>query len=185
MNGYAIQLGFTGKRAEELNEVYRYFDSPVLKVLGAPQLSLAVFEKDENRGYIEAATSFAASTSLKKIAIEGVGSFPGSGHIAYLKVALDALLKHEHLRLHSELGKGGMESLTYYRPGQWIPHLTLTMEDEALQKRVLAESDNMDFCCDIEIGSVRVIKFMPVEVLAIIPMQSHLGDIRTEAVPKA
>lgn len=175
MNGFAIQIGFKGELLSRIQKAFEEVESPVLAVGGQPHLSLAVFYRDQKEKFVSSTFQFARKLRLTKVSVDGVGSFPGDEHVAFLSVALNNDLSEAHDTLHALLENEKVESHFYYQPGIWKPHITISMGDETIKEKCLERIPQMNLFGELEVDAVRVVKFRPVKVINEIKITEQTG----------
>lgn len=73
-----------------------------------------------------------------KVTIEGFGFFEAPSKVVYLKVLKTDELIEIHKKINNSLAKCSENLFEYYKPENWVPHITLAMDD-------LSETDFNNF----------------------------------------
>lgn len=67
----------------------------------------------------------AQEQSVFRVRTTGLGIFTGDAPVLFIPVVRDHALASFHRILWNEISRAASEAVTYYRPDQWIPHITL------------------------------------------------------------
>jgi 2'-5' RNA ligase len=81
----------------------------------------------------------AQTTSPFAVATAGVAAFTGAQPILYVPVVRTAELSFRQERLWDAIGDACTRAVDYYKPSNWVPHVTLAergLEDESLSLAV-------------------------------------------------
>jgi len=135
--GYAIELNFdkgTSNIFKKLWTSLKYHEicSFMADHSTLPHVALIVFSNDVAtfEARIESiAKDFFAKEPPFKMDITGIGIFPGDGNVVYLNPVVTPRLLDCHKRLYKRIcDEGyGQHVSDHYKPGQWVPHITMTM----------------------------------------------------------
>ncbi len=89
-----------------------------------PHLSLAVADRLDPRQVTDALAGLPAAPPLR-LSFQYVGQFVG--RVLWLGPTPTAELLDHHAAVHDRLTRAGVAVSELYRPGQWVPHCTLSM----------------------------------------------------------
>lgn len=102
---------------------------------------------------------FAKTQSSFTVRTTGLGLFTGGYPVLYIPVIRDANLTNLHENLWPEVSKAGAGIEEYYRPAQWLPHISLCFGD--VDNNTLAEAVRLlgerDFNWEIPINNLALI----------------------------
>ena len=136
-------------------------------------VSLGIYDgQDPPPGFAKALARFAAQTTALDLPLAGIGIFPGRLSVLYLAPVVPPALPALHGAFH-EATAGVVPALReHYRPGAWVPHVTLAL-DVAPEALAAATEIVRETWAPIRVGLValRLIRFFPVETLAIHPLR--------------
>ncbi len=89
-----------------------------------PHLTLAIYQDDiATDGLLAALPALAEAWEPVPIVVAGYGVFPASGVVSAAPIVTSILLDR-HARIHAALAD--LRCRPDYRPGLWMPHVTLT-----------------------------------------------------------
>jgi 2'-5' RNA ligase len=99
---------------------------------------------------------FAASKASFKVRTSGLGIFTGPNPVLHLRVVRSPELTQFHEVLWQEISRTGSDFWDYYHPANWMPHITIGMNDmnkDNLSQIVpfLAERD---FCWEMTVDNI-------------------------------
>lgn len=106
--------------------------NPEAKVM--PHFSYHVAETYEVEPLVEFLTEVAAGQRPFTITATGLALFPGAEPVAYIPIVRNQELTNLHARLWSRLNTIAEQSIDYYAPQNWFPHITLGHTDVTLEK---------------------------------------------------
>jgi len=169
--GFAIEL-YLDEEAESRvlafrDMIYRDGVKPVQGLMNdKPHVSLAVFPKVDGGNLLDVTAEFAATLTRFNFRLGAVGTFPTSDNVLFLYPVPSPRLLEVHAELHARLFYAGMESSSYYRPGNWVPHLTLefNIAREELCQSVGIFKENFTPITG-EFTQLGVVRFRPIEYL--------------------
>lgn len=95
-----------------------------------PHLSLAVYDDLPLDGVAAALDALAVGTGNTDLLISSIGAFPAAGaaSVAFLAPAVTEPLLALHHYCYRALAPLGHSCWEQYRPGHWVPHVTVAME---------------------------------------------------------
>jgi 2'-5' RNA ligase len=118
-----------------VDEAAQFEQASSIRALGyPPHITLARYPEISLSLLREAAASL-GSTKPIALTFDRIGLFDVDPVILWLSPQADQHLLEAHGRVHETAGPSRCDP--HYRPGQWIPHLTLAMSI-AIQRRALA-----------------------------------------------
>jgi 2'-5' RNA ligase len=129
---FAIELLFDPQSDESVRKLGNLLEKKriptILNAHGAsPHVTLAVFEKFTRNRVIPLLTRLAKKFDPIPFSLSSLGSFPGPEKALFLAPVVTPPLIELHQLLHSSLRGIARGAMDYYRPGQWMPHCTLSM----------------------------------------------------------
>jgi 2'-5' RNA ligase len=129
---FAIELLFdakTDKAVRRLGNLLEKKKIPtILSARGAsPHVSLAVFDEFNRKRVFRLLERLAERFPPTPFELESLGSFTGEDRALFLAPVVTPDLLNLHHRLHLALKNMVKGTLSYYLPGQWVPHCTLGM----------------------------------------------------------
>jgi 2'-5' RNA ligase len=172
--GYAVELFFDTSADETLRRLFALTDSVMLRVHASPHISLAVFDDVDTSRLIDVVCSFAERTHEFNVRFSSVGIFPTGENVVFLAPVVTDELLALHRSFHGELDSVGLSCDEYYRPGRWVPHSTITMENElsrALEAvKLIREAKIVG---EYPINQVHVVEYRPAVSLASFTLQKN------------
>jgi 2'-5' RNA ligase len=165
---YAVTLGLDPVAAAAVSGLLvRLADAGVaddiLRLGYAPHVTLAVYPEAVGAAALRAAID-GLSWAAVPVSFPALGVFPGPPWVLWLAPVVTARL----LQMQAELLATAPAVEPHYRPGAWMPHLTLTEElaDGAAAGRALAVlAEEWQPVAGV-LERVELVHFRPVEVLA-------------------
>lgn len=128
--GYAVELFLEDPAAEAIRKLFNLTESLMAQIGASPHVSLAVFDSVDTSTLIDVVHSFAEDTSEFNIRLSSIGIFPGKENVVFLAPVITIELLALHQRFHDRLNAAELISDPYYLPGAWVPHCTITMEEQ-------------------------------------------------------
>lgn len=165
---FAITLRFDAATAPVIAAMWRSLaaagiDSDRHDLGYAPHITLAVYADDAPVATLRNALEHLSGTWQPLcVTLAGLGVFPGPSAILWAVPAVTPALLDRHAALHAALP--GLAPQEHYRPGAWVPHVTLTggLADPApalaLLLRLWRPAAGW-------LDRVELVRFRPVEVL--------------------
>lgn len=101
----------------------------------------------------------AASTPPFRVTTSGLGIFPGPSPVVFVPVVRSPQLTALHKRLWPQVDRRAQNGQAYYRPENWVPHITLGHGDlcEVNLARVVDRLARLDLYWDMAIDNLAVI----------------------------
>lgn len=167
---YAVTLRLDPTSAVRVERIWRAIadlvgEDHALQLGYGPHLTLTVLPDSAPAKVVEAAVFQAARTwNTLPLVLVGLGVFPGPHPVLWaVPVVTDALLA-QHEALHAALGP--LPVYPHYRPGAWVPHVTLTAEGRSPAAQILdAALSVWDGPIEGQFDRVELVRFRPVAVL--------------------
>jgi 2'-5' RNA ligase len=100
--------------------------SPMLELGFPPHLTLMVCQDLNLEGLRSRLPEFIASHPPLPVSFTGVGIFNGPYPVVYLSVTLNRALLDLHANFWKTISPYNHGESSYYRPGMWVPHVTLS-----------------------------------------------------------
>ena len=94
-----------------------------------PHFSYHVSPHYEQAQLIPLLQAFAQQTAVFTIRTTGLGIFTGSHPVVYIPVVRTPSLTALHQTLWTQVETTSQQSIVYYEPKQWLPHITLAHGD--------------------------------------------------------
>ena len=140
---FAVELDLDDAAAERVLALCRSLEDELgiatINSLGArPHVSLAVYDAFPAAEGAAELAAFAASIEPMPIAIASLGCFPASG-VVFLAPVMTAELLALHRGYHGAMAHRGAACWEHYRPGHWVPHVTIAMDLDAATMTRAAE----------------------------------------------
>lgn len=133
---YAVHLDLDAEAQARLAPLQAVFESDAAtetpRRLGAPlHLSLAVYDALPAEPLAPRLAAFAQGLAPLPLALAQLGLFPGERPVAFLGPLVDEPLLALHRRFHERFADLAAACWPHYRPGQWVPHVTIAMGGDA------------------------------------------------------
>ena len=106
----------------DLNERFQLFDSAIPF---NPHFSYHVAESYENAHIPDLMDEIARKTAVFTIKANGLGIFPAPEPILYIPVTRTIQLNLFHEKIWTTFNPIAHESVAYYHPDNWFPHITI------------------------------------------------------------
>ena len=132
--GYAVELFYDSESEQAVCEIWdglgASLGQPSLSELGArPHVSLAVYSDGlDTTGFREQLLEFAQSLAPFEFKLINVGTFPGSEGVVFLAPVATRPLLALHARFHQFFSQYDESGMSYYQPGNWVPHCTVAID---------------------------------------------------------
>ncbi len=165
--GYAVELFLEDSAAEAIRKLFELTGSLMLRIEASPHVSLAVFDNVDKSRLIDVARSFAEDTQAFNIRLCSIGLFPGEENTVFLAPVVTTELLMLHKFFHDKLKAAGLSSDSNYLPGAWVPHCTITMEEQLPRTLETIKAIHMKKVLgEYPVSKIHVVKFRPVVSLA-------------------
>ena len=175
--GYAIVLFFDLPSCQRIEDLQKGISQAAgLPAPGndrpRPHITLAVFDTLAN---IEPANrvikNFSHAVFPFEIKLESVGWFPMEDGVMFLGPVVTRQLLDVHESLHRLLNGEGLISVSYYRPGKWVPHCTISSGlPRHAASMVLNEILQSKVFVSVALIEVGLVEFNPVKYLSTFPL---------------
>ena len=148
--------------------------SSIMARLGIrPHISLAGLDDLEPGSLCGELRALSETTRPLTVNLSAVGTFPTAQGVVYLAPAVSPALVRLHEALHARLGALGLSSADYYRPGNWVPHCTVTIN---LPPDQVAAAVNVCRASNVfrpaQLTEIALVEYMPIAELCVF----RLGD---------
>ncbi len=126
---YAITLRLDSLSAPSIETMWRDliaagFDAKGPRIAYPPHVTLAIFpEETPAEPLVACVERRATEWTALPFRLSGFGFFPGPSPILWAAPVVTAALLARHAELHAALPD--LEADPHYRPGAWVPHITL------------------------------------------------------------
>jgi 2'-5' RNA ligase len=165
--GYAVELFLRDDESKAISELFSATRSILANIGTTPHISLAVFNDVDVPKLTRIVRTFAACTAPFAMRFSSVGVFPGEENVVFLAPVVTASVLELHASLHEQLAVEGLSCHPYYLPGEWVPHLAVTMEEPIIQStETIKAIHDADVLGDYTIDNVNVVQFRPVVTLS-------------------
>ena len=137
--GYAIELFYDDASERAVRDIWdglgAALGKPSLSELGArPHVSLAVYGDGlDTNGFPERLLEFARSIDPFDFMLSSLGTFPGQEGVVFLAPVVTRRLLAVHARFHEVFSKHENAGMSYYLPGNWVPHCTVAIDLSAAE----------------------------------------------------
>ena len=113
--------------------------SPIYNGLYRPHLTLGIWDFGNIELVKEALRGVLGSLVPIGLRFETVGQFPGEEGVTFLAPVPDTALFDMHAQVHGLCLKHGSPASSYYAPGRWVPHCTMTWKVSRREVLLVAE----------------------------------------------
>lgn len=168
--GFAVEMFFDEETEERFQTLWRTLSekqiSSVLPAVGShPHISFVAFETVDIGGLYEPLRAFAERIEPFTVKLSAIGVFPSAEGVVYIAPVVTGEMLEVHGMLHRCLNELGVPSISYYRPGQWIPHCTVAINLPPEKVSVAVEiCRSSDVFGDARLVKVGLVEFRPVRV---------------------
>ena len=165
--GYAVELYFKSGESETIHRLFKTTNSILADIDAKPHISLAVFDEVDIPRLCVILHEFAARLEPLTIRFSYIGLFPGTENIVFLAPVVTESLISAHAMLHRYLADADMKCHSYYLPGAWVPHCTITAEELLAQAtETIQKIHSAQVLGEYHFDSIHLVKFRPVVSLA-------------------
>ena len=174
--GYAIALNLSQASAARVVRLWEdlagaSISSAMLDLGAQPHVSLAVVDELDPARIRADLGRLAEATSSLSMDLASAGTFPTAAGVVFLAPVVTPELLEVHRGFHRLLSDRGVESVAYYRPGNWVPHCTVAIDvvadkvGAALEICVRSEAFGT-----VELDELSLISFRPVREIYTYPL---------------
>jgi 2'-5' RNA ligase len=166
---YAVTLLLDGGAAAHIRQMWRALAEQAgaddtIRLGYVPHVSLAVLPDEVPISEVEETVSRAVEGWIPlSMVLAGFGVFPGIPPVIWAAPVVTAGLLARHASLCADLMPFGIHP--HYRPGYWVPHVTLSQEGPSSARAVEVLTSIWDGPITARLQSVDLIRFRPVTVL--------------------
>jgi 2'-5' RNA ligase len=129
-----------------------------------PHVTLAVLPDDAPISEVgEAMLQAAEGWTTFSVNLSGFGVFPGTPPVIWAAPVVTAGLLARHASLCTDLKPFGVHP--HYRPGHWVPHVTLSQEGPSSARAIEIVTSMWDGPITAQLERVELVRFLPVTVL--------------------
>jgi 2'-5' RNA ligase len=150
----------------------------VLGIGDVHHVSLAVYEDLPAQRFATDLARFAEAVQPITVRLANIGIFAGARSVLFLSPVVTEQLLALHHRFHDAFGAFAGSCWEHYRPGRWVPHVTLAMNaaSPSLQKAVTEVTTRWK-PLEIQLDAIRLVRFRPVHTIYRATLQAeHLRD---------
>ena len=166
---YAVTLPLDANAAAHIRQMWRTLAEQVgaddaIRLGYVPHISLAVLSSEKPIPKLEEVVSRAIEgwVTLSTV-LAGVGVFPGTSPVIWAAPVVTTDLLTRHASLCAALVPFGIHP--HYRPGYWVPHVTLSQQAPSLSRAIEAVTSTWDGPFPVSLERVELVRFLPVIVL--------------------
>ncbi len=142
-------------------------DETIVALGNVHHLSLAVYDRLPGAGFEERLARFADAARTLPITLSSVAAFPGEQSVLHLAPVPGAALIELHRRYHDAFRNADAACWDHYRPGRWMPHVTLAMNVAPdVLGRAVAEVGQNPWPLEARLDHLTLIEAPPVRILA-------------------
>lgn len=175
---YVVQLdlGAGASRIAELCDALDPAVETVRRLGDVPHLSLAIYDELNVDACAVRLGAFAETLQPLTLRLAGIGVFAAATHVLYAAPVVTQELLTLHRRFHDSFAPPGAACHEHYRPGAWVPHVTLALNLSAAQLHAAFGTTTSQWTPFAgEIDAVRLIRYRPVEMLFHRPLRAALN----------
>jgi 2'-5' RNA ligase len=168
---YTVQLDLNTADDSEIAKISDWLEripglETVSRIGDVHHISLAVNEDLPVEPFVAELEQFAAGVSPIVVQLAHLGVFPGVPSVLFLGPVMTKELFALHHRFHSAFASFAGACGGHYRPGRWVPHVTLAMNAEpASLREAIAETMEHWKPASARFDAIRLIRFPPVETI--------------------
>jgi 2'-5' RNA ligase len=176
---YAITLPLDDAAAGHINRMWRALaeqtgDDSEIRLGYSPHITLTILADTAPVGEIEdIAFRVARDWEALSVTLAGVGVFPGVPPVIWAAPTVTQQLLAIHASLYAALAS--LPVHPHYQPAAWVPHVTLTKENQAPAARSIeAVTSVWEGPITARLERIELVKFRPVEILRSEALRSKL-----------
>jgi 2'-5' RNA ligase len=171
---YAVHLDLESRIADQLAPSISYLESlgstvETSRRLGdVSHMSLGIYESFKAADVLPRIDTFVSTIRPFGSRLSSIGVFPGETSVLFLAPVATQELLDLHERFHATFADHRSVCWPHYRPGAWVPHVTLAMNlDRSVLPAAMAEVSRTWEPIDARFTALRVVQFRPVQVICI------------------
>jgi 2'-5' RNA ligase len=174
---YAAELeldaGAARVAVEAMQHLERTSGLETPRALGVPpHLSLAVWETVEPAELRPRLDAIARELTPPLLRLGSLGLFGGASAVLFLAPVPSAELLDFHAAFHRAFADLDPQCWPYYRPGRWVPHVTLAAGLDASAVGTAAAAVAPGWSpIEAQVAALGLIRFRPVELLHRVPFE--------------
>jgi 2'-5' RNA ligase len=159
---YAVTLLIDETDALKLKSAFISAGCPDAYTVVSPHISLAVFGKVVRSELVKAVEIFAGKTPPFTVSFSSLGIFPGIKNVVFLAPVVTKRLLDIHGRFHEILQSRKIQSDCVYLPGKWVPHCTITREDNiAVSLDTMSRVQSQPIFTQFRLSRAQIFKLKP------------------------
>ncbi len=136
-----------------------------------PHLTVAISPALDAGELREPLASWCGARGPVAVRLSSVGTFPGAEGVVFLAPVVTAELLVFHGELHALLAALGVTSVAAYRPGLWVPHITLaTGVPDAMLGEALRLARQAPVFRNVSLVRVALAEFPPLRGIVSYPL---------------
>lgn len=141
-----------------------------------PHLTLAILPALDPESLRQSLRAWCLDTPPLALEIASAGSFPTAEGVVYLAPVVTMRLLEMHAQVDHLLLEAGLQGMQPYRPGFWVPHVTVGYQlgADALRGAIGLVREADVFYTGV-LTQVAVCEFPPLEVLYAFPLRGEAG----------
>jgi 2'-5' RNA ligase len=172
---YAVTLPLDGAAAAHIRRMWcalaeQAGADDAIRLGYVPHVTLAVLPNEAPISEVEEAVfRVVAGWATLSVVLAGFGVFPSAPPVVWAVPIVTAGLLARHASLCADLACFGIHP--HYRPGHWVPHVTLSQEGPSSARAIEVVTSTWDGPIGARLERVELVRFLPVEVLRSQPLK--------------
>lgn len=173
---YAVELELDARAIAAVDRLSRRLESELsietVRQLGAaPHISLAIYDDLHVDAFLPRLAAFAGEVRPIPVPLASLGIFPGAASVIFVAPVVSDGLLALHRHYHKAFADHDAAAWGHYRPGFWVPHVTLAMDlDLPMASRAVASLTAGWKVIAADVAAIGLIRFRPVEIVHRIPL---------------
>jgi 2'-5' RNA ligase len=168
---FTVQLDLHAAGASEIAKLSERLEripnlETVPRIGDVHHISLAVYEDLSVDRFLPDLAKFAAGVRPIVVQLANLGIFSGIRSVLFLGPVVTEELLALHRNFHDAFASFAGSCWEHYRPGLWVPHVTLALNAEiaALQKAIAEVAEHWT-PASMQLDAIRLIRFRPVQTI--------------------
>jgi 2'-5' RNA ligase len=129
-------------------------------------ISLAIYDQLQVAQATAALRRLALETRPLRVGLASLGLFPAERSVLFVAPVVTDSLLELHARTHRAFAPFAGAGCAYYRPGAWVPHVTVAMNlPGTAVGNAVAQLAAGWRACTVACNALRLVSFRPVEAL--------------------
>jgi 2'-5' RNA ligase len=154
-----LDAAYTRIVNEIINDLEHTFGLRGVKITADPHITWVICEVSKLMQLKTYLSKVAGCTYNIRVKTTGLGVFPGKHPVIFVPVIRADGLNMMHTQLFNGIQPISGDTVTFYNPDQWVPHISLALRDTTpeLLPQIVSHLNQRTFNWEIELNNISIL----------------------------